>query len=94
MEKFGAGSHKPGSGSACALTGMVAAKLICTVVNLTNKKPAYNQAMLTLATIKEQISTRIFPRLAELLQEDSDVFDKVIRLRNEQKKNRCEKRTA
>jgi formiminotetrahydrofolate cyclodeaminase len=31
LMKFGAGNHKPGSGSAAAFQGMVSAKLISTV---------------------------------------------------------------
>ncbi|MBU2269497.1 MAG: cyclodeaminase/cyclohydrolase family protein, partial [Bacteroidetes bacterium] len=37
LEKFGSGGHKPGSGSAAALQGMLSAKLLITVISLTNE---------------------------------------------------------
>lgn len=37
LEKFGAGNHKPGSGSAAAFQGMLSAKLLVTVISLTNE---------------------------------------------------------
>ena len=41
MEKFGAGNHKPGSGSAAAFQGMVSAKLISTVISLTAEEKEF-----------------------------------------------------
>jgi len=35
LKKFGSGKHKPGSGSAAAFQGMLSAKLIHTVIDLT-----------------------------------------------------------
>ena len=38
LEKFGKGSHVPGSGSAAAFQGMLSAQLILTVISLTLDK--------------------------------------------------------
>lgn len=84
MQKFGAGNHKPGSGSAAAFQGMVSAKLLSTVVTLTaDEKRAhlYSNYLPELLTYQRQIETRIYPMLADLFQYDSEQFDKTINLR-------------
>jgi len=84
FEKFGVGGHKPGSGSAAALVGMLASKLIQTVIKLTTDSKhrlKYAEWLSTLEKIDADISSRIYPRLKELFQKDSEQFDKVIRLR-------------
>lgn len=86
MEKFGQGSHKPGSGSAAALDGMIAAKLLITVIDITDKtKVRYNYGvhLERLFRFREDIDKRIYPALVQLFQEDSDYFDKVISVRRE-----------
>lgn len=96
LQKFGAGNHKPGSGSASALQGMLSAQMIRTVINLTNdpnkpkRKELYSAYIPKLLEIKQEIDSRIYVALEGLFQVDSEEFDKVIKLReardNEQDK--------
>jgi formiminotetrahydrofolate cyclodeaminase len=86
LRKFGAGNHKPGSGSASALEGLLSARMLLTVINLTHegkRSAQYADHMDRLLSIQREIETRIYPRLETLFQEDSDQFDKVIKHRNE-----------
>jgi formiminotetrahydrofolate cyclodeaminase/Zn-dependent peptidase ImmA (M78 family) len=85
LEKFGAGSHKPGSGSAAALQGMLSAQLILTVIDLTGDKKrgnSYQSVLPQLSEISSEVKQRIFPKLKELFQLDSEQFDAVIKLRD------------
>jgi formiminotetrahydrofolate cyclodeaminase len=41
LVRFGEGKHIPGSGSAAALSGLLACQLIKTVCKLTRRKPEY-----------------------------------------------------
>jgi len=88
LEEFGAGSHKPGAGSAAALQCMLATKLIETVVDLTKKKPRYNHLFSQLEEIETGLANRVYPRLLELFQLDSEQFGKVINLRNARDRER------
>ena len=83
LTKFGSGGHKPVSGSAAALLGLVACKLIQTVVTLSAGRDQYQgvEAQLTLAN--QDILDGIEPVLLAAMQEDSDQFDRVIALRNQ-----------
>lgn len=84
MHKFGAGNHKPGSGSAAAFHGMVSAKLISTVISLTaeeKRRYIYANHIFELLDIQKQIDSRIYPSLEDLFQFDSEQFDKTIKLR-------------
>jgi len=83
LTKFGSGGHKPGSGSAAALLGLVACKLIQTVVTLSAGRDKYQgvEAQLTLAN--QDILDGIEPVLLMAMQEDSDQFDRVIAMRNQ-----------
>lgn len=84
LEKFGKGNHIPGSGSAAAFQGMVASKLILTVIAITaddKRRPAYDEFLTELLDFYERINKHIFPRLSELFQLDSDQFDNAILLR-------------
>lgn len=84
LEKFGAGSHKPGSGSASAFLGMLSAQMLRTVIDLTNdpkRIKTYSDYLPELLRIKNEIETRILPELEKLFQMDSEQFDKVITLR-------------
>lgn len=84
MEKFGAGNHKPGSGSAAAFQGMVSAKLISTVISLTadeKRKHLYSSCINELLDFQIEIEDRIYPKLAELFKSDSIQFDKTIKSR-------------
>lgn len=84
LGKFGLGNHIPGSGSAAALQGLLSAQLISTVINLTSsekKKKDYEPILPQLKSISSEISIRIYPRLEELFQKDSEQFDSAIKLR-------------
>lgn len=86
LEKFGAGEHKPGSGSASAFQGMLSAQLLITVIDLTdqpNRREKYKGKLNDLLRIRDDIRTRLYPTMQRLFQEDSDLFDKVIGLRRE-----------
>lgn len=84
MEKFGAGNHKPGSGSAAAFQGMVSAKLISTVISLTldeKRRHIYYDHINILLDFHKDIEERIYPQLTELFISDSIQFDKTIKSR-------------
>jgi formiminotetrahydrofolate cyclodeaminase/Zn-dependent peptidase ImmA (M78 family) len=89
LDKFGAGNHKPGSGSAAAFQGMLSARLLQTVIGLTNdprRAEHYALHLPKLRRIEEALTDSITPSLERLFQEDSDQFDRVIQLR-EQRQN-------
>ena len=84
FDEFGAGKHKPGSGSAAAFEGMLASKLLMTVITITNRQSNqkyYQAALPTLLQYYEEIENRIFPDLCELFSKDSQEFDKAIKFR-------------
>lgn len=84
LEKFGAGNHKPGSGSASAFQGMLAAQMLRTVIDLTlepKRKTNYQKYATRLQTIKQEMDNKIYPKLETLFQLDSEQFDNVIKLR-------------
>jgi formiminotetrahydrofolate cyclodeaminase/Zn-dependent peptidase ImmA (M78 family) len=82
MEKLGAGSHKPGAGSAAALQGMISAKLLKTVIELTKDRDSYKNIRQDLEELEIEVEKTIYPRLHSLMQVDAEQFDKVIKLRN------------
>lgn len=84
MRKFGAGEHKPGSGSAAAFNGMVSAKLISTVISLTldeKRKHLYAKNINVFLDFQIDLEDRIYPQLCQLFIEDSLQFDKTIQAR-------------
>ncbi len=86
LEKFGAGMHKPGSGSASAFQGMLSAQLLLTVIDLTNqpeRKEKYKNNLVKLLSIRDDVQLRLYPALEKLFQEDSEHFDIVIGLRRQ-----------
>lgn len=83
LTKFGSGGHKPGSGSAAALLGLVACKLIQTVVSLSSGRDQYQGVKAQLTLANQDILDGIEPVLRAAMQEDSDQFDRVIALRNQ-----------
>ena len=75
LGKFGAGNHKPGSGSASALQGMLSAQMLLTVIDLTNdpkRRKNYAEYLPKLLKIKQEIESRIYIRLEYLFQTDSE----------------------
>ncbi len=86
LQKFGAGNHKPGSGSASAFQGMLSAQMLRTVIDLTNeqkRREIYSQYLPELLRIKDEIESRIYINLERLFQEDSEQFDRVIKFREQ-----------
>lgn len=81
LDKFGAGSHKPGSGSAAALMGILAGKLIITVGKLSLAKPKYAKDHSKIQYIIERIEQNIELELLKLFDQDAVIFDDVISLR-------------
>lgn len=84
FEKFGAGEHKPGSGSAAAYEGMLAAKLLLTVILITSdkkRKPTYDAVLDEFATMRIEIEQTIYPTLIDLFNIDADDFNKAIQAR-------------
>lgn len=84
LAKFGAGGHKPGSGSAAALQGLLSAQLMRTVIELTldhRRRAPYAQHLPRLNEIKTRIERAHYPALERLLYEDAAQFDKVISFR-------------
>ncbi len=84
LEKFGAGNHKPGSGSAAALQGMLSSKLLTTVINITNNgdhKYLYIDSLPKLLEMNDRIMKQIYPSLEKLFQDDAIQFDKTIKAR-------------
>lgn len=82
LKKFGAGSHKPGSGSAAALLGLLAIKLCQTVAALTSDRPGYEEAAPILGTHDAELAG-IEDWLSNAFQTDSEIFDEVIGLRRD-----------
>lgn len=83
LEKVGSGTHAPGSGSVAALMGVLACKLTTTVGKLTLSKPKYRSEHAAVQRLLDEIESELEPVLTQLFQEDAEVFNKVILLRNE-----------
>lgn len=80
LNDFGAGKASPGSGSAAALMGLLAAKLLITVCDKSATKPECKKNESVLIYIKEQVLA-IEPRLIEFFEKDAREFDEVVALR-------------
>ena len=80
LNDFGAGKASPGSGSAAALMGLLAAKLLVTVCDKSLSKPECKKNESVLTYIKQQVEA-IEPRLIELFEKDAREFDEVVMLR-------------
>jgi formiminotetrahydrofolate cyclodeaminase len=80
LKDFGAGQASPGSGSAAALMGMLAVKLLVTVCDKSATKAECRSNEKFLSYAKEQVSA-IEPLLVELFEKDAKEFDNVVALR-------------
>lgn len=86
LDKIGAGNHKPGSGSAAALNGILSCRLLVTVIELTlapKRKKDYANCIKEFEELRKVITKDIGPRLETLFEEDSKQFDKAIQKRKE-----------
>jgi methenyltetrahydrofolate cyclohydrolase len=77
LEEYGAGSHVPGSGSAAALSALIAVELMTTVCKPTLKKLNYKKSHRTMEYIRGRIEKEFKPRLIELFKQDIEAFNKV-----------------
>jgi formiminotetrahydrofolate cyclodeaminase len=96
LEKFGQGRHIPGSGSAAALSGLLAVELMKTICKLTitRSEEKYIAVRRDFKIILEMLETETKPKLIELFQQDITVFNEVSQLRvqrNEAKERSDEK---
>lgn len=82
LDAFAAGSHMPGAGSAAALMGLLAGKLIVSVGKLSLRKPKYEDRRAEIERLVGAVVGRIEPELKRLFERDSVIFDEVIRLRH------------
>src|SRR5690606_19712445 len=74
----------PGSGSAAAFQGLLSAKLIRTVIDLTNapkRRSQYAGMLPELLEIAKRIDQNIFPALEGIFIEDSIQFGRAIEAR-------------
>lgn len=81
LKKFASGGHKPGSGSAAALLGLLACKLLQTVISLTDR-PGYESSKQQLSLVNQGLLGEIEPALVDAFREDSIQFDRVIQARH------------
>lgn len=96
LQKFGAGNHVPGSGSAAALSGIIACKLCLAVIKFTEERDEYSNIFPRLRYLKQKIYD-LEPKLYTAFQQDSEVFDKVItarRIRDAETNTRIRKRLS
>ncbi len=77
LDKFGKGSHIPGSGSAAALSALIAVELLKTVCILTKTKESYSGVHSQMDFIKEQLEQEYKAKLIDLFYRDSIEFGKV-----------------
>lgn len=77
LDKFGKGGHVPGSGSAAAFLGLLAAKLLVTVGTLTLPRSRYQKHHDAIRKALQDIEERIYPALSALFQHDAAAFDAV-----------------
>lgn len=75
LDEFGAGKHKPGSGSAASLLGLVACKMMQTVITVTRRNPVYSANVSQLDFVGSVIIDRLEPFFREAVQRDSVQFD-------------------
>ena len=83
LDKFGAGSHKPGSGSAVAFQGIVAIEMLKTVISLTldqKNLQRYSKSAATHQSNREKLIT-YSAALEKLFHQDAIAFDNAIETR-------------
>lgn len=81
LNDFGAGRASPGSGSAAALLGLLAAKMINTVCDISSNKPECVESHKEFGFIKNSVIEQIEPRLKQLFELDARDFERVVELR-------------
>lgn len=81
LAEFGSGKPSPGSGSAAALSGLLACKLCHTVILLTVQRTSQQKDHAELLLLKNSLDEIVEPELTRLFQRDSEIFEEVIALR-------------
>ena len=76
LEEFGAGRHKPGSGSAAALLGLLACKMMQTVITVTHRNSQYAANFSQLNLVDTAIKSKYDPFFRDAVQRDSAQFDR------------------
>ena len=76
LDEFGGGRHKPGSGSAAALLGLVACKMMQTVIIVTRRNSTYIANMPQLEFILSILVDQDEPFFRDAVQRDSEQFDR------------------
>jgi formiminotetrahydrofolate cyclodeaminase len=84
LDEFGRGNHVPGSGSAAALMGLLAAQLTLTVCKITAIEAASSASQLRF--LADRLTEHFIPELERLFQKDADDFDAVVQLRRRRNK--------
>jgi formiminotetrahydrofolate cyclodeaminase len=90
LAEFGRGNHTPGSGSAAALMGLLAAQLTLTVCKISRLDAVTSASQLRY--LADRLVHNFIPELERLFQKDADDFDRVVRLRR--KRNDAEGEAA
>lgn len=81
LDQFGRGNHVPGSGSAAALMGLLAAQLTLTVCKITAIEAPSTASQL--GFLADRLTKQFIPELRRLFQKDADDFDIVVQLRRQ-----------
>jgi formiminotetrahydrofolate cyclodeaminase len=76
LDEFGSGKHKPGSGSAAALLGLVACKMMQTVITVTLRNRTYADNFRQLEFVGTIIAERHEPFFGDAIQRDAMQFDR------------------
>ena len=81
LNDFGAGRASPGSGSAAALLGLLASKMIITVCDISRRKNECSKFHKEFSFVSTKVQEEIEPKLRDLFEKDARDFDKVVKLR-------------
>src|SRR5687767_10774195 len=78
LKEFGEGNHIPGSGSANALSTLLAIGLMKTVCKLTLNKPEYESIHKYLRPFLLELEEKFEPQFEQLFQKDIEIFNRVL----------------
>src|SRR5258706_5258798 len=74
LEEYGSGRHVPGSGSASALSSLIALEMMRTVCKLTIRKPQYQSVRSQFEYVQKRLDSRYKPKLIDLFEADIRSF--------------------
>lgn len=77
LDAFGQGSHIPGSGSAAALSGLIGAELMKTVLLLSIDREGYSQHKTQFEFILKTLNTESIDKFKNLFNNDIKIFHQV-----------------